>query len=261
VLIAVSRSGRTSETIEAVDAFRRATAGPVFALTVGADSAIAHAGDVLLDASVGLEPGVVHVASLTTMLMTGLAALAELTGEAVQPVLTSFADSAPSFFNTALPLAEQLGGDSTIEEFTFLGSGPWRGIASEAMLKVKEMSHAPAESFHTLEFRHGFGTRISGRSLMVGFLSDRASAAEQAVLDEFRADQGARTVAIGAHATRATGGDTLTMPPHLPEWARLVLALPFAQRLALERARLNGLDPDTPLNLRPVILLDEPLTP
>jgi glucosamine--fructose-6-phosphate aminotransferase (isomerizing) len=232
----------------------------VIALTVGADSEIARSGDFLLDASVGLEPGVVHVGSLTTMLLTGLASLAEMAGEAAQPVLTALAAAAPDFLSRALPLAEQLGGDTFLSEFTFLGSGPWRGIASEAMLKVKEMSHAPAESFHALEFRHGFGTRISERSLVVGLLSDRAVAAEQAVLDEFRANQRATTVAIGLDPSQRTGGYTLAVPAGLPEWARLPLVLPFAQRLALERARLNKLDPDAPLNLRPVILLDEPLT-
>lgn len=257
LLIALSRSGQTSETFEAVRAFRAVSDGSVWALTVRPESDLAQAADCLLDASVGEEDGIVQTRSLSTMLLCGLAALAEMSGEPAAPVLGRLAEAAHQVIRAAHPLAERLGADPAIARFFWLGAGPWRGIASETMLKIKEMSHAQSEAFHPLEFRHGLGANADARSLVVGFLSDRAAEAERAVLDEFRAAQGVTTVEVGAGAR--TSGDrafALPLPDDLPEWARLVLSLPLAQLTAVYRARLNGLNPDEPQNLKSFIALE-----
>lgn len=260
-LIAISRSGQTSETIDAVRAFRRASAGPVLALTTTPGSALAQAADEVLDASAGAEAGIVQIRSLSTMLLLGLAALAHTAGEQVSGPLARLPDAAAQLLEQARPLARQLGADPEIERFFFLGAGPWRGTASEAMLKVKEMSRSPSEAFHTLEFRHGLGANADARSLAVAFLSERAAAAEAAVLDEFRHRQGVMTLAIGVGLETAAAERALTLgvPGDLPEWLRPLLVLPFAQLLGWERARLNGLDPDKPQNLKPFIALDRGL--
>jgi len=261
LLIALSRSGQTSETLEAVEAFRRAASGPVWALTAVPDSDLARLADGLLDASAGDEDGIVQTRSISTMLLFGLAALAEAAGQPAQTALDRLPDAARTVLEAAQPLAGQFGGDSTIARFFFLGSGPWRGIASEAMLKIKEMSHAHSESFHTLEFRHGLGANADEQSLLVAFLSDRAAEAERAVLDEFRAGQGVTSVEVGPNAhTSGARSFALPLPGDLPEWARLPLALPFAQLLGVARSRLNGLNPDEPQNLKSFIALEEPLT-
>ena len=261
VLIALSRSGQTSETLEAVLAFRQVARGPVWALTAVPDSDLARMADGLLDASAGDEDGIVQTRSISTMLVLGLAALAEAAGQSAQTALDRMPETAHDVLKAAQPLAGQFGGDAAIARFFFLGSGPWRGIASEAMLKIKEMSHAHSESFHTLEFRHGLGANADEQSLVVAFLSDRAADAEHAVLDEFRAGQGVTTVTVGPNATNnGPCSFGLTLPDGLPEWARLPLALPFSQLLGVARARLNDLNPDEPQNLKSFIALEEPLT-
>ncbi|HYO88473.1 MAG TPA: SIS domain-containing protein [Candidatus Limnocylindrales bacterium] len=257
-LVALSRSGQTSETVEAVMAFRRVSDGPVLALTSVPDSDLARAGDHLLDASVGDEPGIVQVRSISTLLLLGLAAIAHTAGEPVAEPLARLPDVAAQYLDAARPLAQKFGRDPAITRFFFLGAGPWRGTASESMLKVKEMSRAQSESFHTLEFRHGLGANANEQSLVVGLLSDRAADAERAVLDEFRTAQGATTLAIGASAAVSADARSyaLAVAADLPEWARIPLALPFAQLLGWERARLNGLDPDEPENLKAFIALE-----
>jgi glucosamine--fructose-6-phosphate aminotransferase (isomerizing) len=260
-LIAISRSGQTSETIDAVRAFRRVSSGPALALTSVPDSDLAHAADATLDASVGDEQGIVQIRSLSTLLLLGLSAIAHTAGEPVGTALAQLPEAASQFIAQARPLAAQWGRNPTLDKFFFLGAGPWRGIASEGMLKVKEMSRSQSESFHTLEFRHGLGANADARSLVVGFLSGRAAKAEAAVLDEFRAQQGVTTLAIGAGLDTAVSerAYSLGLPDGLPEWLRLPLALPLAQLLGWERARLNGLDPDEPQNLKAFITLEERL--
>ena len=49
--------------------------------------------------------------------------------------------------------------------FYFLASGPLLGVASEGMLKLKEMSLTSSEAYHAMEFRHGpMSMCDSGRS-------------------------------------------------------------------------------------------------
>jgi glucosamine--fructose-6-phosphate aminotransferase (isomerizing) len=260
-LIAISRSGQTSETVDAVRSFRRASSGPALALTSVPDSDLARAADAVLDASVGDEQGIVQIRSLSTLLLLGLAAIAHTAGESVEEPLAQLPEAAARFIEQARPLAARWGGERALDKFFFLGAGPWRGIASEGMLKVKEMSRSQSEAFHTLEFRHGLGANADAQSLVVGFLSGRAADAERAVLEEFRERQGVTTVAIGAGLeTRVSErAYTLGLPEGLPEWLHLPLALPFAQLLGWERARLNGLDPDEPQNLKAFIALEERL--
>lgn len=260
MLIAVSRSGQTSETLEAVQAFRDRSSDPVWALTAVPDSDLALMADGLFDASAGDEDGIVQTRSISTMLLLGLAALAEAAGQPAQSALDRMPEAARTVLEAAQPLADEFGSDATIARFFFLGSGPWRGIASEAMLKIKEMSHAHSESFHTLEFRHGLGANADSRSLVAGFLSDRAASAERAVLAEFRAGQGVTTIAVGTEpGTDGPRSFGLALPDDVPEWARLPLALPLAQIMGVARARLNGLNPDEPQNLKSFIALEEPL--
>ena len=151
-------------------------------------------------------------------------------------------------------LARSLGEDSAIEKFFFLGSDALYGIACEAMLKMKEMSLAYSEAYHTLEFRHGPMSMVGEDSLVIGLISPEAAKHEIRVLDEM-ADMGARVLAIGP--APANAHDKVILPADVPPWCTPVLYLPVLQLLAYHRAIFNGCDPDRPQNLSAVISLDD----
>ena len=52
-------------------------------------------------------------------------------------------------------MCQELARDKKINQIIFLGSGWNYGLASEVMLKMKEMSLTLSEAFHFLEYRHG----------------------------------------------------------------------------------------------------------
>jgi glutamine---fructose-6-phosphate transaminase (isomerizing) len=261
LMIALSRSGETSETVLAVAAYRRRyPAGKVLALHCNPSSTLAQTADYALDMGIR-EEAVVQTGSLSTMLLFTLGCVALWSGENAAPVLSKVSQSGAALLQHYSGLAEQLGTSPDFDRFFFLGSGAWCGVASEAMLKVKEMSFAQSEAYHTLEFRHGLGANAAERSLVVGFLSDRARDYEQAVLDELRS-YGAHTLAIGANV-QVTGERAFALaypPPDVPGWVRLPLALPFIHLLGYHRALLNGRDPDRPANLTSFITLESALS-
>ena len=122
------------------------------------------------------------------------------------------------------------------------------------MLKMKEMSLAYSEAYHTLEFRHGPMSMVGEDSLVIGLVSPRAARHEIRVLNEMAA-MGARVLAVGA--TPATAHDQVMLPADLPSWCMPVLYLPALQLLAYHRAIFNGCDPDQPQHLSAVISLDD----
>ena len=72
----------------------------------------------------------------------------------------------------------QLGEDLSITQFVFLGSGAQYGLATEAMLKMTEMTRVPSVSYHILEFLHGPRYATDANTLVVALVSDSAHAEE-----------------------------------------------------------------------------------
>ena len=126
----------------------------------------------------------------------------------------------------AAELAEEL---VTAAQYSFLGSGWTVGLAHEAALKMREASQSWAESYPAKEYRHGpIAIAAPGRvTWMFGKAPEGLSA---------------DIAATGAHFENRP----------VDAMADLVRA----QRVALERARRAGLDPDQPRNLTRSVILD-----
>ncbi|MGH3311230.1 MAG: SIS domain-containing protein [Streptomyces sp.] len=115
-------------------------------------------------------------------------------------------------------------------QFTFLGTGWSVGLAHEAALKMREAAQSWTESYPAMEYRHG-PVAIAAPGRVSWLFGPAPDGLEQEVT---------RT---GATFVRHEGRDPL---------AELVLV----QRVALERARARGLDPDNPRGLTRSVLLD-----
>ena len=252
-LLSVSRSGVTSETLRAQEHFKAKVRGPVATITCDSGSPLASESDLAIAIDAAQEASVAQTRSFSSMLVAvqQLAALIaghDLAASSPLPVvcrhlLEGYGD-----------LARSLGENSAITKFFFLGSDALYGIACEAMLKMKEMSLAYSEAYHTLEFRHGPMSMVGEDSLVIGLISPEAAKHEIRVLDEM-ADMGAKVLAIGqAHIENH---EYVRLPADMPAWCSPVLYLPVLQLLAYHRAIHNGCDPDRPQNLSAVISLDD----
>jgi len=258
LLLAVSRSGTTTETLRALDRFREITAGPVIAVTCYPHSALAQQADFALVAPDGQEQSIAQTRSFTSMLLL-IQALAAVLGrdEGMLECLRRLPDILEDVVDRLGGMPRRLGEDQGIERLFFLGGGPLYGLASEAMLKTKEMSLSYTESYYPLEFRHGPMSVVDERTLVVGFLSDAGRAEELRVLEQMQG-LGARTLALvedGSAFTDWRADDVVELRSGLDEWTRGLLYLPVTQRLAYHRAVAKGLDPDRPRNLQAVVEL------
>ena len=257
-LLAVSRSGTTTETLRALKRFREDVGGPVLTVTCYPESPLAQQADFVLAAPHAQERSIAQTRSFSSMLLLTQALTATFVQNAAMldqlgrlpGILNDLADRIGD-------LPRHLGSDLTIDRIFFLGAGPLYGLANEAMLKTKEMSLSYAEAYHPLEFRHGPMSMVNERTLVVGLLSDTGQQEQVRVLKDMQG-LGARTLALVEDGSTLAGwhaDHVVALESGLDEWARSALYLPVAQRLAYHRAVAKGLDPDRPQNLTAVVQL------
>jgi glucosamine--fructose-6-phosphate aminotransferase (isomerizing) len=258
LLLAVSRSGTTTETLRALERFREAVGGPVLTITCYPESPLAQQADFTLAALHAQERSVAQTRSFTSMLLLTQALTAVLVrDEAMLEHLCHLPFLLSDLTERLGDLPRHLGADLTIERIFFLGAGPLYGVANEAMLKTKEMSLSFSEAYHPLEFRHGPMSMVNEHTLVVGLLSDTGQSEQVRVLRNIQG-LGARTLALVEDGSALAGcrvDHVVELRSGLEEWARSPLYLPFAQRMAYYRAVAKGLNPDRPNNLTAVVEL------
>jgi glucosamine--fructose-6-phosphate aminotransferase (isomerizing) len=257
LVVALSRSGETSETIRAVAKLRDRGCE---ALTISCyeDTELARLSSLTLPVPAGQERSFAQTRSFAGMLVAAQCAAALWAGrDDLLSELARLSDLAASLIAQADVLAARLGPDETLRRITYLGSGPLYGLANEATVKMKEMSLSSAEAYHFLEFRHGPMSLVDRDHLIVGLLSEELRDFELAVLRDLKA-RGGRILAIAPTDDGLAGlaDDALVLGQAVSEAARPVLYLPLLQLLAYHRALGRKLNPDRPRNVVMAIRLD-----
>ncbi len=257
--VGVSRSGETTETLVALRRAAEFPNGRLGSVSCHEESGLGELGGLHLALTAGAETSVVMTRSFSSMLLAlqAVAALAAGDRERLE-VLFSLPDLAPSVLEASRPVVEAVGADESLRRFVFLGSGPLYGIASEAMLKIKEMALEESEAYHSLEYRHGPKSVVDRSTLVVSLMSAAAEVEEKELLKELTS-LSARTMVVGPDGSGVPGADGdwfIPLPEaDLDDWARALLMVLPGQLLAYQRAVSKGLDPDRPQNLSHVVRL------
>ena len=139
-IVAITRSGTTTEVVELLDRLGSATRSTV--LTADAATPAAEKATDVINLTMATEHSVVQTRFPTTVLALFRASL----GENLDAVI----DSARSAVTGPLPVEP-----GAERQITFLGLGWAAGIADEAGLKCREAAGAWTESYPAMEYRHG----------------------------------------------------------------------------------------------------------
>lgn len=157
-VIAISRSGTTTEVVRALAALPEGTRSVAISAVAGTPIVEAATDAVLLPFAD--EKSIVQTRFATTTLALMRAHLGE--------------DLAVPIADAEASLAQPLPVDpSEFEQFVFLGHGWTIGLASEAALKFREASGAWAEAYPALEYRHG-PISAAGPGTLVWWLGNAA---------------------------------------------------------------------------------------
>jgi glutamine---fructose-6-phosphate transaminase (isomerizing) len=258
--VLISRSGHTSEVLKVAEQLELQRNLRTLAITCVAHQPLEEICATTLHLLPADEQSMVMTRSFTSMLLA-LQALAAERGaqKELAAALRRLPEQTAPGLEAWAGSIEQFVAAQQFADYVFLGQGPFYALASEAMLKVKEMSCSYAQCFHTLEFRHGPKAIVSPQTLVTFLLSERGYEAEREVLEDVKG-LGGRTLVVTNRADPATrqAADLLVeLELEVPEYARLVAyALP-GQLLGLYTGLKKGFDPDRPRNLSRVVILND----
>ena len=187
VLVAVSRSGTTTETIVAVRQFRKANRGPVIVITNYEDTPLVELADLSIVIPDGKEKSVAQTRSFASMYVAATALAVVSAGiEGLLDQMKKLPVVGEQLIKKYDGFARSFGENLGLDRFYFLGSGPRYGLACETNLKMKEMTLTHSEPFHFFEFRHGPMSMVTNTTAIIGMLSSVNYNYEQTVLDEMR---------------------------------------------------------------------------
>lgn len=154
LVIAITQSGETIDTLEAVEFIRKNSNCKVVAITNMRKSAISRVSDTTLYTEAGIEVGVASTKAFTAQL-TLLSRIAFCRNDFIAGEVQNL----PLICETTLELEERISELANqiqhARNVIFLGRDLLYPIALEGALKLKETSYIPAEGFSAGEVKHG----------------------------------------------------------------------------------------------------------
>ena len=264
LVVAISQSGETADTLEAVR-HARGQGARVLAVCNTTGAQIPRESDAVLYTRAGPEIGVAatktFLAQVTANYLVGLA-LAQARGTKTPTeiardfeVLAQMPDAVATTLTLMDPvrdLARDLAASGAV---LFLGRHVGYPVALEGALKLKELAYMHAEGFAAGELKHGPIALIeTGLPVVVTMPSPKFRPILHAkMLSNIREIQarGARTIVIAEEFddTVAPFADYLIELPRVPALFQPLVATVPLQILAAEIARSRGYDIDKPRNL------------
>ncbi len=264
LVLAISQSGETADTLEAVR-HARAQKARVLSICNTNGSQIPRESDAVLYTRAGPEVGVAATKTFLTQVaascLVGLA-LAQVQGK-------KYGDEVAREYEALVAMSEQVARSlATVEPVRrlareladsqavlFLGRHVGYPVAMEGALKLKELAYMHAEGFPAGELKHGPIALIEpGLPVVVVVPSPRGRAVLHDKLlsniQEIRA-RGARTIVIaeeGDESVRPYAHHLIEVPTAPTLFAPLVTTVPL-QVFAAELAQARGFDVDKPRNL------------
>jgi glucosamine--fructose-6-phosphate aminotransferase (isomerizing) len=200
LLVAVSHEGTTPKTLEAV----RGWGGPTWLISGAAESPLAAEADAVVIVTPELEQSWCHTASYTC----AVAGIAALRGEDIAWLSDAVAEA----------LRQDVGRPPS-GRVLVAGAGHAWPTAQEAVLKLREGAHLPAEAHHTEQLLHGHLAAVD--EMVRAYVLDGPRAAD------------------AVRALEVLGCETTLVPSVHP-----VVDIVFFQLLTLAAAEARAVNPD-----------------
>lgn len=260
LVLAISSDGEDLDTLWAVEKMRKLhPACKVMSLSA-APGKIAELADQRLLADGTLEETPVRTRSTSSLLLYAMVLTAWLSGKDVFIKELEKCADAVDF----RALQDQVRSVASIKPLpantTFLGSGPYYGVALYGALKLREMASLVAGCESSLEFRHGYQSWLTNHSMTVSLVSDTFRDAELATAFAIGITRSQRVLFTDTleqkHAIRVE--HSVELKSGLSEISRLLLMYPALQLMAFYVALAKGVNPDKPREMESKIVFEKP---
>ena len=260
LIVALSQSGETADTLAAMREAKRLGLGHTLAICNVAESPLVREADLAFLTHAGPEIGVASTKAFTTQLVALLLLVAvlgrrqgmspELEAEIVHELVRL-----PAQIEKILELNDEI--KTLAEQFTdkhhalFLGRGAHYPVAMEGALKLKEISYIHAEAYPAGELKHGPLALVDADMPVIAVAPNNDLLEKlKSNLQQVRARGGELFVfadgASGVHSTQ--GVQVINVAPSEDCVSPIIYTIPL-QLLAYHAAVFKGTDIDQPRNL------------
>jgi glucosamine--fructose-6-phosphate aminotransferase (isomerizing) len=236
-VIALSRSGESTETVQAVQA-SRARGLKTVGITCESASSLAQCSDEVVFAPTHSMEGIVMSSSASLMLLLGL----RLAGVSIGAAIAFQAERAMQVMDRQLT-----GAVLSRSHFVYLGGGSYYGLASEGALKLQEMSLTYTQVFHPMEYRHGPISLVDEKTCVVLIYNPQTRDEEAKLYTELK-EKGALVIGFG-------GPGDLYVEIVQTGLDRSLEVLPALQLFGERLAQHKKLDSTAPRHLTKVVRL------
>ena len=261
LVITISQSGETLDTIEALKHAKKMGHKKTLAICNVQESAIARASKLIFYTRAGIEIGVASTKAFTTQLVSlfiltiTLAKNKKLITKKLEIKYLNDLRGIVGGIQTALNLEPQIKQwakhFSNKDHALFLGRGVHYPIALEGSLKLKEISYIHAEAYPAGELKHG-PLALVDKNMPVVVIAPNDALLEKVKsnMQEVKARGGLLFVFADAdsHFVETKGIKVIRAPRHTGILSPIVHAIPV-QLLAYPVALRKGTDVDKPRNL------------
>ncbi len=267
LVLGISQSGETRDTVNAVKLAREAAARTL-AITNLMGTQITREVDATLYTRCGMEVGVAATKTFTAQvaLLSLLALkLAEIRRTLPQDEIDFILDR---LHELPQKMREFLDGDHPIDSiaerfhdvpfFLYLGRHIGLPVALEGALKLKEISYIPTDAYSAGEMKHGpIALLAEGTPVVVVATNIHVYDKIVSNIQETRA-RGAHVIAIATDGNEDIQhhADDVIYVPRTPNFLQAPLAAMPLQLLAYKIARLRGLNVDQPRNLAKTVTVE-----
>jgi glucosamine--fructose-6-phosphate aminotransferase (isomerizing) len=270
LVIAISQSGETADTLAAMQIARERGAR-VVAVTNIMGSAVSRAADGVLYTRAGLEIGVAASKTFTSQvtLMTLLALhLGAVRGNLSTQQVAEIGNELRGLPDLVQRILDDSAMDAQLDMladrfahdrfFLYLGRHLGLPICQEGALKLKEISYIPTDAYAAGEMKHGPIALLGDDTPVVAVATDSHVFEKMASnLEEVRA-RGAHVIAVGTEGNTTIAQHAehvLYVPRTRPELQPILAVIPL-QMLAYKIAGRLGLDVDRPRNLAKTVTVE-----
>lgn len=261
LIVTISQSGETLDTMEALKHAKSLGQGHTLAICNVQESAIPRASQLVFYTRAGAEIGVASTKAFTTQLVALFTLsvtlakqrnlLAPQDEQSYLDALRQLAGSVQFALNLEPQIREWAKSFADKEHALFLGRGVHYPIALEGALKLKEISYIHAEAYPAGELKHGPLALVDNNMPVVVIAPNDALLEKvKSNMQEVRARGGELFVFADAdsHFTASDGVHVIRTPRHVGVLSPILHTIPV-QLLAYHAALLKGTDVDKPRNL------------
>jgi len=260
LLVAISQSGETADTLAALREGKRQRAMTLAICNV-VESSLARDADHVIYTHAGPEIGVASTKTFVTQLVIlfllalrmgrELGILTQKDGRGLIEELVRIPHLMEEMLRSSKQVLEIARKYLPARDFLYLGRGINYPIALEGALKLKEISYIHAEGYPAGEMKHG-PIALIDREMPVVVLATRNEVYDKVLsnIEQVKAREG-RVIALASRSDQEIVkkvDDVISIPETHPSLAPILLTLPL-QLLAYYMADLKGTDVDQPRNL------------